>query len=150
MKRIALTALIGALAVVSAASASDSSLEHALKPYKNKLTSDIAYLATFPAPSKSSASTVSKKLSTIEKDLKGAQSAAKNNQASSPKVATGRSEVLTGVSDALKATADATASAAAARAGKKSTAKNDAKSARAEISKAVPVLEAGGMALGLF
>jgi hypothetical protein len=150
MKRIALTVLLGALAIAPAATASDSSLVAALKPYKTKLTNDIAYLATFAAPSKSAASGVSTKLSKIEKDLKAVQRAAKNNQASSSKGTTGRSEVLAGVGDALTATTDANASAAAARAGKKATAKRDAKSARAEIAKAVPVLEAGGHALGLF
>lgn len=150
MKRIALTVLLGALGIAPAATASDSSLTNALKPYKTKLTADISYLATFQAPSKSAASGVSKKLSKIGKDLKAVQKAANDNQASSSKVATGRSEVLTGVGDALKATADANASVTAARAGKKATAKKDAKAARAEISKAVPVLEAGGHALGLF
>jgi formate-dependent nitrite reductase cytochrome c552 subunit len=150
MKRTALTVAVGALVIAPAASASDSTLKNALKPYSSKLTSDIAYLATFPTPSKSTAGSVSKHLSKIEKDLKGAQRAAQDNQASSSKGTTGRSEVLTGLGDAIKATADANASVAAARAGKKSTAKNDAKSARSEISKAVPVLEAGGKALGLF
>jgi hypothetical protein len=150
MKRIALTVVVGALVIAPVASASDSTLEHALKPYKTKLTTDIAYLATFSAPSKSAARGVSKQLLKVEKDLKAAQSAAKNNQASSAKVATGRTQVLTGLSDALIAVADANASVKAARAGKTTTAKNDAKSARSEITKAVPVLEAGGKALGLF
>ncbi len=150
MKRIALTVLVGALAIAPAATASDSSLVAALKPYKTKLTNDIAYLSTFAAPSKSAASGVSKKLSKIEKDLKAVQSAAKDNPASSSKGTTGRSEVLAGVGDALTATADANAAVAAARAGHKATAKKDARAARAEIAKAVPVLEAGGHALGLF
>ena len=150
MKRIALSVVLGGLVIAPAATASDSSLTNALKPYKAKLTSDIAYLATFQAPSKGAAGGVGKKLAKIEKDLKAVRGAAQANQASSSKGATGRSEVLAGVGDALTATGDAKASVAAARAGKKATAKKDAKAARAEIAKAVPVLEAGGHALGLF
>jgi len=150
MKRIALAVLMGTLVIAPIATASDSSLKNALKPYRNKLTSDIAYLASFSPPSKRAANSVSKKLSKIRTDLKGAQSAANKNQASSQKASTGRSEVLSGLSYALTATADAKASAAAAHSGKKSTARKDAKSERTEINKAIPKLEAGGKALGLF
>jgi hypothetical protein len=151
MKRLLTTALLGTLMLVPVAHASDASLEKALKAYKQKLTSDIAYLSAFSAPSKSAAARVSRKLSTIGGDLKGAQSAAKNNQASSAKGSKGRSEVLTGLGYALVAQRDAKAAASAAASGRAATAKGDAKRARAEIAnKAIGPLESGGMALGLF
>ncbi|HWE32832.1 MAG TPA: hypothetical protein VG410_05055 [Solirubrobacteraceae bacterium] len=151
MKRLLTAALLGIVVLVPVAHASDTSLEKALKAYKHKLTTDIAYLSSFAAPSKSATASVSKKLSTIRADLKGAQSAAQNNQASSASGRKGRSEVLTGLGYALVAEGDAKAAASAAASGKKATAKSDAKKARAEIAnKAIAPLESGGMALGLF
>lgn len=151
MKRLLTIALLGTVVLVPVAHASDATLEKALKAYKHKLTSDIAYLSTFPAPSKSTAAGVSRRLSTIRGDLKGAQSAAQNNQASSAKASQGRSEVLTGLGYALVAEGDAKSATSAAASGKAATAKSEAKKARAEIAtKAIAPLESGGMALGLF
>jgi len=151
MKRLLTAALLGTLVLVPVAHASDASLEKALKAYKHKLTTDIAYLSTFAAPSKSAAAGVSKKLSTIHTDLKGALSAAQDNQASSAKGGQGRTEILTGLGYALVAEADAKAATSAAASGKMATAKSEAKKARSEIAnKAIGPLETGGMALGLF
>jgi hypothetical protein len=151
MKRLLTAALLGILVLAPVAHASDASLEKALKAYKQKLTTDIAYLSGFSAPSKSAASGVSRKLSTISGDLKGAQSAAQNNQASSAKGSKGRSEILAGLGYALVAERDAKAATSAAASGKAATARSDAKRARAEIAdKAIGPLESGGMALGLF
>jgi hypothetical protein len=151
MKRLLTAALLGTLVLVPFAHASDASLEMALKAYKHKLTTDIAYLSTFAAPSKRAAGGVSKRLSTISSDLKGARSAAQDNQASSAKGSKGRSEILAGLGYALVAEADAKAATSAAASGKMATAKSEAKKARAEIAnKAIGPLESGGMALGLF
>jgi hypothetical protein len=144
-----LLVLIGLLAT-PVALASDSSLEKALKPYKTKLTTDIAYLAGFKAPAKSKASAASKELGKIESTLNGAKKAAKSQQASSTKGRTGQADVIAGVTDALTATSQAKASAAAAKSGKASTAKADAKTEFKTVSKAIPLLETGGKDLGLF
>jgi hypothetical protein len=151
MKRalLLLLVLIGLLAT-PAALASDKSLENALKPYKAKLTTDIAYLATFKAPTKSKASAASKELTKIESTLKGAKSAAESHQASSSKGKTGRTDVIAGVTDALTATTDGESSASAAKSGKSSKAKSDAKAELKAIDKALPLLETGGKDLGLF
>ena len=139
---------LGALAPAGAAS--DKSLENALKPYKSKLTADVAYLANFKAPSKSKAGAALKKLATVNGDLTGAKNAAENNQASSSKGRSGRTAVIAGLTDALAAVADGKASASAAKSGKASTAKTDAKAELKETNKAIPLLESGGMKLGLF
>jgi hypothetical protein len=152
MKRftIPLLVMLGLLALAPLAAASDKSLENALKPYKTKLTTDVAYLAAFKAPSKSKAGGVLKKLSKIEGDLNGAKNAANGQQASTSGGTQGRSEVLSGVGDLLAGAGDAKSSASAAKAGKSGKAKSDAKQALKEINKAIPVLEAGGMKLKLF
>jgi hypothetical protein len=147
---ISLLAVLGVLAPIAPAQASDKTLEKALKPYKTKLTHDVAYLAGFKAPSKSKAASALKELSTIHGDLSGANKAAKDNQASSTNGKTGRADVLTGLKYALSGAADAEKSAKAAKSGKSSTAKSDAKSDIALIKKAIPPLEAGGSKLGLF
>jgi hypothetical protein len=152
IKRITISLLVvfGALVPVAPAMASDQSLEKALKPYKTKLTTDIAYLANFATPSKSKASSDLKQLSKVKGDLNGALKAATDNQASSSKGKAGRTDVIAGVKDALKAESEAVASATAAKSGKSSTAKSDAKTEKSEIDKALAPLEAGGKALGLF
>lgn len=147
---ISLVVVLGALVPVAPAQASDKTLEKALKPYKSKLTVDVAYLANYAAPSKSKASSALKELSKVKGDLNGALKAATDNQASSSKGKTGRTEVIAGLKDALKANAEAQASANAAKSGKSSTAKSDAKTEKSEIDKAIAPLEAGGKALGLF
>jgi hypothetical protein len=145
-----LVVIVGLLALAPVGLASDKSLEKALKPYKTKLTTDVAYLATFSAPSKSHARATLSKLSKVKTDLTGAKNAASGQQASSSKGKTGRTDVIAGVTDALAAEKLAAQSASAAKSGKKSTAKSDAKAAVKELNKAIPVLEAGGKALGLF
>jgi hypothetical protein len=152
MKRAVLPLLVlfGLLAVAPVGVASDRSLESALRPYKSKLTADIAYLANFKAPSKSNAGGALSKLSSVKGDLTGAKNAAQHNQASSAKGRAGRSEVIAGLSDALVAVADGAGSASAARSGNASTARSDAQAELREIDKAIPLLESGGMKLGLF
>jgi hypothetical protein len=152
MKRVVLPlllVLIGLLAT-PVAFASDSSLKAALKPYKSKLTVDIAYLADFKAPTKSKAAAATKKLGQIQSTLNGAKKAAEGQQGSTSKGKAARTDVINGVTDALTATSQAKASAAAAKSGKSSTAKSDAKAAFKTIGKAIPLLEAGGKDLGLF
>jgi hypothetical protein len=151
MKRagLLLLVLVGLLAT-PAALASDKSLETALKPYKTKLTTDIAYLATFKAPTKSKAAAATKQLGKIGSTLRGAQKVTEDNQASSTKVKTGRTDVLGGLSDALSATSSAKLSASAAKSGKTANAKGDAKAELKSIDKAIPLLETGGKDLGLF
>ena len=152
MKRFVLPLILmfSVLALAPLAAASDKSLESALKPYKSKLTTDVAYLAAFKAPSKSKAGGVLKKLSKIEGDLTGAKNAANGQQASTSSGTQGRTEVLSGLGDLLAANGDAKNSASAAKAGKSSTAKSDAKLELKATNKAIPVLEAGGMKLKLF
>lgn len=152
MKRVVVPvlALIALLAAAPLGVASDKSLENALKPYKTKLTSDVGYLASFKAPSKSKAAAALTRLATINGDLSGAKHAAESNQASTSKGKAGRSEVIAGLSDALIATADGKNSASAAKSGRASTAKADASAELKEANKAIPLLESGGMKLGLF
>jgi hypothetical protein len=147
---ISLLVVVGALAPVATAQASDKSLEKALKPYVSKLTTDVAYLANFATPSKGSAGSALTKLSKTHGDLAGVEKVANTNQASSANGKAGRLDVIAGVKDALTATADADAAAKAAKSGKSSTAKSDAKSAKSEIKKAIPLLEAGGTKLKLY
>ena len=152
MKRavLPLFVMLGLLAAAPVGLASDSSLAHALKPYKSKLLVDVAYLGNFKAPSKSKAAAALKKLSTIKKDLTGARNAAEGQQGSSSKGTAGRTDVINGVTDMLTATSDAVNSAKAAKSGKSSAAKSDAKAEYKEVNKGIPPLEAGGKDLGLF
>jgi hypothetical protein len=152
MKRWLLPLLIvaGLLAVAPLAQASDASLKHALSAYKTRLTNDISYLAGFKAPSKSAAGGVLRKLSKVHHDLNGAMVAANGQQASTRSGRKGRTLVLSGLHHALLATSDAQASASAARAGKRGTAKTDAKNEQTEINKAIPQFEQGGRLLHLF
>jgi hypothetical protein len=148
MLPLAICLSVGALAPM--AIASDSSLEKALKPYKSKLTVDIAYLANFKAPGRSGAGAALKQLSKIKGDLNGAKSAATDNQGSTASGKTARTQVISGLGDALTSLADDQKSANAAKSGKASTAKSDAKAGFKEINKAIPLLESGGMKLKLF
>jgi hypothetical protein len=152
MKRavVPMIVLLGLLAVAPAGLASDKSLAKALKPYKTKLTTDVAYVATFKAPSKSKAGAAETKLKKIKTDVTGAKNAATGQQASTSKGKTARADVLEGLGYVLNAIKDAHSSAAAAKKGKASTAKSDAKAAVTETNKAIPPLEAGGQDLGLF
>jgi hypothetical protein len=152
MKRFALALLVslGLLAVAPLAHASDASLEHALKAYKTRLTADIAYLASFSAPSKSAAATALSRLPKLRGDLTGATQAATRQQGSTNSGRKGRTMVLSGLHDAIVATGDAGASAAAARSGNRATAKRDASREQAEINRAIPLFESGGMLLHLF
>jgi hypothetical protein len=147
---LSLLVSIAVLAGAPLASASDASLEHALKAYEKRLTADIGYLSTFSAPSRGGAGSVLSRLAKIRTDLTGAQSAAIRNQASTSAGRRGRTEVLAALKDALLATGDAQASATAARKGQHSTATHDAGAERREINKAIPLFESGGMALHLF
>ena len=151
MKRVVLSLLvmIGLLAT-PVALASDKSLEAALKPYKAKLTTDIAYLANFKAPTKSKAAAATKELGKIASTLNGAKKAAEDNQASSSKGKAGRTDVINGLTDALSAASDGKSAASAAKSGKGSSAKSHAKSEKTEIDKAIPLLETGGTDLKLF
>ncbi len=130
--------------------ASDSSLEHALSAYKGRLTTDIGYLASFSAPSRSSAGAARSKLSKVESDLAGARRAATGQQASSSSGRRGRTLVLSGLGDAISAAGDALSSANAARSGNSSTARSDARSESSEINRAIPLFQQGGMLLHLF
>jgi hypothetical protein len=148
MLPLAICLSVGALAPM--AMASDSSLEKALKPYKSKLTVDVAYVANFKAPSKSGAAAALTKLSKIKGDLNGAKNAATANQGSTASGKTARTQVISGLSDSLTALADDQKSASEAKSGKASTAKSDAKAGFKEINKAIPLLESGGQKLKLF
>jgi hypothetical protein len=152
MKRVVLplVVLLALLAPAPLALASDASLKKALKPFKARLTADIAYLAGFSAPSRARASGALSKLATIRKDLSGATRAATNNKASTKSGRKGRTLVLSALHDATLATGDARASAKAARSGNRSAAKRDAKHERSEINKAIPRFESGGKLLHLF
>jgi hypothetical protein len=130
--------------------ASDRTVTHALKPYEARLTADVGYLASFSAPSKGAAAGALGRLSKVSKHLSGAKRAASGQMASSSSGRKGRTEVLQALNDALLATGDARASAEAARAGKRSTARRDAKAEQREINKAIPLFESGGKKLHLF
>jgi hypothetical protein len=134
----------------AAARADNAALKHALKPYEQRLTADIGYLASFKAPSKKGAASALQKLSKIGTQLADATHVAKTHQASSPSGRTGRQLVLSALNDASAATADAKASATAAHAGKSSTVKQDARQARKKINEAIPLFESGGKKLNLF
>lgn len=138
------------LAAAPLANASDATIRHALKPYKKKLETDIAYLAAFSAPSRSAAPAALHKLSKIRTDLTGASHALQHQTASSSKGTKGRTDVLNALHTALTATSDAKNSATAAHTGHQSTAGTDAKSAKKEINKAIPQFETGGSLLKLF
>ncbi len=152
MKRVMLPLLVslGVLAVAPVAQANDASLEHALKPYKARLTSDIGYLSSFSAPSKRAASGALSTLSKVRADLDGATRAANGQQASTSSGRRGRTEVLSAFHDATLAAGDAQASAKAAHAGHSSTAKRDAGEEQTEINSAIPLFESGGGLLHLF
>ncbi len=152
MKRIALPCLvtIAALAVAPGALASDASLQHALKAYEARLTSDIGYLASFAAPNRSAAGAALTKLSGVQRDLSAASRAASGQQASSSAGRNGRSLVLSALSGASTAARDAAAAATAARAGRGATASGDVKAEQAAIDRAIPQFEQGGRLLHLF
>lgn len=146
---IALVALFVAVGG-GVAQASDASLTKAMKAYKTRLTTDIAYLANFSAPAKARAGATLTKLGKINRDLLGARHAAQINQASTASGRKGRTEVLSALGYALTSTKDATASARAARAGHRAAARADARAALREINKAIPLFEDGGRRLHLF
>lgn len=152
MRRIALFLVMVVVVLASSvpAWASDSTLRNALKPYKMRLTADVAYLAVFKVPSKAKAGTVSVKLPKIEKDLLGATQAANANQASTKNGRKARAQVLAGLHDALAATDSARACVNAVKAGKAPAAKSDRKLEQSNINKAIPLLESGGKLLKLF
>jgi hypothetical protein len=152
MKRVLLPSIvsIGLLAMAPMARGSDASLEHALKAYKTKLTTDVAYLSSFSAPSKSRATATLRRLSKVAGDLAGATRAANGQQASTKSGRKGRKLVLEGLHDATLAVRDARASATAAKSGQRPTAKRDARSEQAKINNAIPMLEQGGKLLHLF
>ncbi|MHB1571932.1 MAG: hypothetical protein ACYCXW_24030 [Solirubrobacteraceae bacterium] len=145
-----LLALMLAFAFASAANASDASFRRALAPYKTKLTTDIAYLSNFSAPSKRAAPSSLRTLSRISRDLAGATKAAKGQQGSTTSGRKGRSEVLSALSYATSATSYARSSATAARGGNRSRALAYARSEQARIDKAIPLFEDGGRRLHLF
>ena len=152
MKRVALPLLVAValVAVTPVAQASDQTLRRALQAYKTRLTADIAYLASFSAPTKSKASVALRRLSKVRSDLTGATRAANGQQASSGSGRRGRKLVLSGLQHALTAAGDARASATAARSGNRAAAKRDARHERGEINQAVPLFESGGRLLHLF
>ena len=142
--------LLGLLALAPLAQASDATLEKAMKPYEKRLTNDISYLSNFSAPSKKAAPSTLNKLSRISSDLAAATKAATGHQASTSSGRKGRTQILAALHDATTATSDARTCAKAARAGKKSTAKRDAKTEQRQINKAIPLFESGGKLLKLF
>jgi hypothetical protein len=152
MKRIALSVLVmlGLLAGAPIAHASNASLTHALKPYETRLTTDIGYLSSFSAPSRTAASAALTKLSRVRRDLSSATGAASGQQASTNSGRKGRTLVLSAMHDATLAAGDAQASATAARAGRHGVARRDAQSEQTEISRAIPSFESGGRLLHLF
>ena len=151
MKRVvSVLAALGVLALAPLAQASDRSLERALGADKSRLTSDISYLASFSAPSRSSASGVLSRLSRIGSDLNGASRAASSQRASSSSGRHGQLLILTALSDAMFAESEAHASASAARSGSRSTASRDARAEQGEINRAIPDFESGGHLLHLF
>ena len=147
---ISLVIVMGLAALAGPAWASDATLKNALKPYKTRLTADVAYLAAFKVPSSSAASGVQSKLSKISKDLQGATQAANANQASTKNGRKGRSQVLDGLHDAIAAADSARACVKAVKAGKASAAKSDRKLEQSNVNRAIPLLESGGKLLKLF
>lgn len=152
MKRVAPALLVslGLLVASPLAQASDASLKSALKRYEARLTTDIGYLSSFSAPSRSTAPAALSRLSKIRSDLTGAARAATGEQASTSSGRKGRTLVLSGLHDATVAADDARACATAARSGNRSTARGDAKAEQSEINKAIGLFESGGKLLHLF
>jgi hypothetical protein len=152
MKRLAplVFALLGLLAAAPLAAASDVSLRTALKPYEARLTTDIGYLSSFSAPSRSAAPAVLSMLSKVRSALSGATLAASRQQGSSSSGRKGRAQVLSALGYATAAADEAGASANAARAGNRSAAKLDAKQEQSKITKAIPLFKSGGSLLHLF
>lgn len=149
---LAVALLIGAALLISAplAHANDAGIRRVMKPYKTRLTVDIAYLSNFSAPSRKAAPAALRKLSSIGIDLHGASRALARQTASSANGRRGRADVLSALRDALAAASDAHSSAAAARAGHVATARRDAKAEQRHIGQAIPKFEAGGRLLHLF
>ncbi len=149
-----LFALLAVLVALGAgtpvALASDVSLTKALKRYETRLTSDIAYLSSFAAPSKTAAPAALRALSKIRRDLTGAIRAANGQQASTSTGREARTLVLSGLHYATGAAGHAKASATAARSGAVFTAKHAARAEQTEIHKAIPLFERGGKLLHLF
>ena len=152
MKKVAVPmfVVLGLLAGVPMAQASDASLRHALKNYETRLTTDIGYLSSFSAPRRARASAALHTIATVRGDLSGATAAGNSQQASSNSGRRGRALVLTGLSEASLAASDARASAVAARAGQRAVARHDAQVEHGEIMRAVTSFEAGGRLLHLF
>ncbi len=152
MKRIAWPCLvtIAALVLAPGAQASDSSLQHALKAYQSRLTSDIGYLAGFGVPSRSGAGATLTRLARVHGDLAAASRVASGQQGSSSSGRRGRSLVLAALSGASTATSDAEAAARAARAGRSSSARSDVSAEQAAINRAIGEFEQGGRLLHLF
>ena len=142
--------MLGLLASAPLAQASDRSLEHAIAPYKGRLTSDIGYLANFSAPSRHSAPGVQTRVARILGDLAGVTSAANSQHASSNSVRHGQSLVLSALHYATLAADDARVSAGAARSGNGAGARNDARAEQHQINRAIPLFESGGRLLHLF
>lgn len=152
LSRAAALALVCAGALVNAplAQASNATLEHALKSYDKRLTADIGYLSSFAAPSRARAGAALRRLTTVRTDLAGATRAATTHQASTASGRRGRTDILVALRDATAATSDARNSATAARAGRRTTARSDARAEQRQINAAIPRFEAGGRLLHLF
>ena len=152
MKRIALPWLVmlAVLAGAPGAQASDASLQHALKAYEARLTSDIGYLASFAAPSRGAAGAALTKLSGVQRDLAAASRAASGQKGSSSTGRKGRSLVLSALGGASTAAGDAVAAASAVRAGRGGAVKGDVAAEQRAINRAIPQFEQGGRLLHLF
>jgi hypothetical protein len=152
MKRFVLWLFVslGVLMIPPLALASDASLKGALKPYEGRLTTDIGYLSSFSASSRSAADLRQLAQRGSRGDLFGATRAASHQQASSSSGRKGRTLVLSALADATVAAGDARASAIAARSGNRSAAKRYGREEQSGINKAIPLFESGSKLLHLF
>ena len=146
-----LCGLLPALAVPSAAQASNASLEHALLAYKTTLTADLTFLgSTGSAPTKAAATSLGSKFEQVQADMAKIGRIARGQTPSNSAGRTAQSDVLTALSDAYGSAGDGLAAVAAVRAGQTSTASADMVNEQAEIARSIPDFELGAKALGFF
>ena len=146
----AVLAAFAAGVLPAAAPASDASLSQALGHYKKALTVDIAYLASFTAPSdKPSASAALKKLSRGQSDLRKVSAVLSSGSASTAAGRKAKTQIAQALKLSLQAIRQAKASARAAQAGESALAGSRAAAEGKVIGKAIALFTKGGKTLHL-
>lgn len=148
---LTLCGLLPALAFPAMAQASDSSLIHALSPYKNALTADVITLATLEAPpAKSAVPSWTSKLQKAQSDFATVARVARGQTASTSTGRKAQSEVLSALSYAYGAAGDGLAAMTAVRQNNGSAAKTDIANERVQVARSLTPFSEAGKTLGLF